>query len=207
MENYGYHKRFKVLPNKTFGADGHHMYSLPPIAIKAPAALPLQWQHICAAVETKTEKGSGKEELFNRFLSDASILWPTRKRKVWLFVSVKVLTNVRKHWKLQRCFKSLPAVIWMGMNWVWKVAEFSVPAEEGAGASSATRCGLVSRELAVPKGAGQKWGQVDKSMSAEPNLHLTVGISGGNPMAYGLFLSSWLHGPAQVHEVTFPLCF
>lgn len=29
---------------------------LPPIVVKAPASLPLQWQHICAAVETKTKK-------------------------------------------------------------------------------------------------------------------------------------------------------
>lgn len=62
---------------------------------------------------------------------------------------------------------------------------------------------LVSCGLAVPRGAGRRWGRVDKPMMLSPNFHFAVGIGYGIPIVYGLCFSCRLHAPAQVHEVTF----
>lgn len=35
--------------------------TLPPISLKAPATLHLQWQHICASVESKGGKKDGEK--------------------------------------------------------------------------------------------------------------------------------------------------
>lgn len=60
-------------------------------------------------------------------------------------------------------------------------------------------------QAAVPRGAGQRWGQEHKPMSAEPNPSPCCRQQWWDPAEYGL---CWLHELAQIHQVTFShLCF
>lgn len=99
---------------------------VPPRAVKAQALL-----CFCSGSTSvlqggqKQQRDEGKE-LFHRFLSDASILWPTQKTNAWLFISANLLTSVRRHWHFYRCPKSLPPVIRLGVRWAWKLDEFSL---------------------------------------------------------------------------------
>lgn len=90
--------KFKVLPNQTFGADGQHMYYFTSYFPKGSSySASAVAAYLCFCLIQRRKNRWGKEELLNRFLSDASILWPTQKRKLLLAFSVKVLTNASKH--------------------------------------------------------------------------------------------------------------
>lgn len=61
MENYGYYNMFKGLPKKHLELTDTVWSPLCPIAKKAPAALPLQWQHSCCG--NKNRKGLRKRTI------------------------------------------------------------------------------------------------------------------------------------------------
>lgn len=171
MENYGYHNRFKILPYKIFGGDGHDIYSCTSYCCKGSSStLFLQQQHICAALGTKTAKGWGKE-VFNRFLSDASILWPTGKRNAWLFISANVLTNVRKHWHFYILTSSYTdgGELGLEVRWVFPLKGVEYQCQNRIGLVPPLLPAVFRYHTPLLRHAGERWGQVDKPMSAELN--------------------------------------